>query len=150
MKKRFLDALLLACMVTTFGAMATGCGKATSAKASEAKTVTKSAGHTNLSDSDGDGILEGGTVKVALGGDMVKFDPAYCYDMYGLPVINQVCECLLRIELDENGNMVLKPCLAESYEVVSDKEYNFTIRDGVKFSDGTDFTVDDVIFSLTR
>ncbi|MCR5390570.1 MAG: ABC transporter substrate-binding protein [Lachnospiraceae bacterium] len=150
MKKRFLDALLLACMVTTFGAMATGCGKATSAKASEAKTVTKSAGHTNLSDSDGDGILEGGTVKVALGGDMVKFDPAYCYDMYGLPVINQVCECLLRIELDENDNMVLKPCLAESYEVVSDKEYYFTIRDGVKFSDGTDFTVDDVIFSLTR
>lgn len=121
-----------------------GSGSSTNASSGYSK------GHTGLSDEDGDGILEGGTLVVGLGGDMVMFDPAYCYDMYGLPVINQVCECLLRFTLDEDGKMVTEPCLAESYEMVSPTEWNFYLREGVKFSDGSDLTVEDVVFSLER
>lgn len=141
MKKRII-ALFMVLMLCT--SMFAGCGSTGKKGASTSK------GHTNLKDTDNDGILEGGSLVVGLGGDMVMFDPAYCYDMYGLPVINQVCECLLRFTLDDDGNMVTEPCLAQSYEMVSPTEWNFTIRDGVKFSDGSALTVDDVVFSLER
>lgn len=150
MKKRFLSVMLILTML--FSMAMTGCGSGDASGSSESKdsAIVYSKGHTDLKDEDGDGIMEGGTLTVALGGDMVMFDPAYCYDMYGLPVINQVCECLLRFTVDEDGNMVTEPCLAESYEQVSATEWNFTLRDGVKFSDGSDLTVDDVVFSLER
>lgn len=44
----------------------------------------------------------------------------------------------------------VEPNLAESYEVVSPLEYVFTIREGVKFWDGTEMTVDDVVESLSK
>lgn len=42
-------------------------------------------------------------------------------------------------------------CLATDWEVAPDGlAYTFTIRDGVKWQDGTDFTVDDVVFSINN
>ena len=46
----------------------------------------------------------------------------------------------------ETGEFV--PELATSYEVVSDTEMVFKIRQGVKFHDGSDFTADDVVYTL--
>lgn len=41
------------------------------------------------------------------------------------------------------------PCLAERWEIGGDgKTYKFFLREGVKFSDGVEFTADDVIFTF--
>ena len=58
-----------------------------------------------------------------------------------------VGECLVRF--DENGEMV--PCLAEKWENSEDGlTWTFTIREGVKFSNGNDMTPDMVKASLER
>ncbi len=44
----------------------------------------------------------------------------------------------------------LEPQLAASWREVSPTQYRFSLRVGVKFSDGTLLTADDVVFSLTR
>jgi peptide/nickel transport system substrate-binding protein len=44
----------------------------------------------------------------------------------------------------------LEPRLAESWRVVSDTTWEFKLRRGVKFHDGSDFTAEDVKFSIER
>ena len=50
-----------------------------------------------------------------------------------------------------NANNEQVPALAESYEVSEDGlTYTFTLKEGLKFSDGSDLTVDDVVYSWKR
>ncbi|MCU0856135.1 MAG: ABC transporter substrate-binding protein [Rhodobacteraceae bacterium] len=50
-----------------------------------------------------------------------------------------------------NPDGSVAPALAESWEISEDGSvYTFRLRPGVKFHDGTDFTADDVKFSLDR
>jgi peptide/nickel transport system substrate-binding protein len=42
------------------------------------------------------------------------------------------------------------PCLATGYTIVDDLTWDFTLREGVKFHDGSDFTVEDAVFSVNR
>jgi peptide/nickel transport system substrate-binding protein len=56
-----------------------------------------------------------------------------------------VFETLLRVDL-ETGQ--LHPGLAESWARIDDKTVEFTLRQGVKFHDGGDFTSEDVAFSF--
>src|SRR5687767_8730062 len=43
-----------------------------------------------------------------------------------------------------------EPQLATAWKEISPTQVRFTLRSGVKFSDGTPFTADDVVFSIHR
>jgi peptide/nickel transport system substrate-binding protein len=50
----------------------------------------------------------------------------------------------------ELGQAELQPCLAESWRQLDPLTWEFVLRRGVTFSDGTPFTADDVLFSFAR
>jgi peptide/nickel transport system substrate-binding protein len=47
-------------------------------------------------------------------------------------------------------NYQIEPCLATSWEQISETQWRFNLRKGVKFHDGSPFTADDVVFSFGR
>src|SRR4029077_20572775 len=51
---------------------------------------------------------------------------------------------------DQDENQKVQPSLAESWKATDDKTWEFKLRKGVKFSDGSEFTARDVIFSYCR
>lgn len=52
------------------------------------------------------------------------------------------------VQSDENSN--LKPGLAVSWKSIDDLTWEFKLRKGVKFHDGSSFTAKDVVFSIKR
>src|SRR5690606_8390892 len=52
--------------------------------------------------------------------------------------------------LTRDGDMNVVPEIAESYVQVSPTVYDFKIRSGIKFHDGTEMTAEDVKFTLDR
>ncbi len=51
---------------------------------------------------------------------------------------------------NELGEKEVTPCLAESWKLVDDLTWEFKLRQGVTFSDGTPFVAEDVVFSFKR
>ncbi|WP_226781242.1 ABC transporter substrate-binding protein [Oceaniglobus trochenteri] len=52
--------------------------------------------------------------------------------------------------VDVDEKLQLKPGLAVSWEPIDDTTWEFKMREGVKFHDGSDFTAEDVKFSIER
>jgi len=91
----------------------------------------------------------GGTLIVALPGDIVRTDTALTDDSNSSYVIQQVIEGLVGLEPGSTSKVV--PVLAESYEMSADGlTYTFKLRSGIKFHDGTDFNADAVVFNYNR
>jgi peptide/nickel transport system substrate-binding protein len=92
---------------------------------------------------------EGGTLIVALPGDITRTDPAMIDDSNSSYVMQQVMEGLVTLKPGSTSEVV--PALAESWELSDDGlTYTFTLRQGVKFHDGTDFNADAVVFNYER
>ena len=66
-------------------------------------------------------------------------------------IAQNVFSRLVEMEADENGDMVIMPSLAESWEISDDRQdYTFHLRDGVKFSNGAALTASDVYYTIKR
>lgn len=84
------------------------------------------------------------------GGTPLSIDPALNSASSGSNIIKMGHAGLMGFRYVD-GEAGLHPELAESYEVSEDGlTYTFTLREGLKWSDGKDFTVDDVLFSWNR
>ncbi len=89
----------------------------------------------------------GGTLSISLDADPPKLDPAFSTALVDRMVFQSIYDKL--VDVNENGEVV--PMLAEKWDVSPDqKSYTFTLREGVKFHDGTDFNAEAVKFSLER
>ena len=85
-------------------------------------------------------------LSVALAADVTSIDPHFHNLTPNVNVSSHVFETL--VAKDARGR--LKPALAESWRPVDDLTWEFRLRKGVKFHDGSDFTAADVAFTLDR
>ena len=88
------------------------------------------------------------TVRWARVGDSLTLDPHSQNEGPTHTVAHHIYETLVERELDGS----LSPRLATDWGISEEDEnvWYFTIREGVKFHDGSDMTVEDVVFSLDR
>ncbi len=92
---------------------------------------------------------DGGSLVVAIPGDISSTDSAFIQDSNSSTVSNQVIEGLVATKPGTTGEIV--PALAKSWTVSPDGlTYTFTLQDGVKFHDGTDFNADAVCYNYNR
>ncbi|MEO3940174.1 ABC transporter substrate-binding protein [Paenarthrobacter nicotinovorans] len=75
-----------------------------------------------------------------------SLDYAYAFDYPDNTVLSNVCESLFRW----NADLSSSPGLATGVENPDPLTWVYTIRQGVKFHDGTEMTADDVVASLSR
>ena len=84
----------------------------------------------------------------ACSGDADKLDPADVTDGESTARTDSIFEGLVEYK---SGSAEIQPCLATSWVTSADgKNITFTLRQGVKFHDGTDFNADAVVFSFER
>jgi peptide/nickel transport system substrate-binding protein len=89
------------------------------------------------------------TFVIAEYGDIDNLDPALDYELLGQEVLQNVYETLVFYNKDKPNDFV--PMLATKWDTSSDgKVYTFTVRSGVKFSDGTTLKPSDIAYSLQR
>jgi peptide/nickel transport system substrate-binding protein len=85
-------------------------------------------------------------LSISLGADVTSMDPHF----HNLTPKNNVGGHIFEplVSKDQRGRLI--PALAESWRTIDDLTWEFKLRRGVKFHDGSDFTAADVAFSLDR
>src|SRR5918994_286152 len=78
--------------------------------------------------------------------EALTFDPHGANHIPTLAETSQVYEPLV----DFNSSYEIEPALAVAWKLTSPTTWQFDLRQGVRFHDGTPFTSEDVIFSLKR
>lgn len=127
-KKEFGKKIMTAALVvaTVVGMTACGPNRNGSANAGEA----------------GNAVL-----KVGYNSEPASFDPADFTTVASLFAGYDCYDTLLNFTADGTD---VEPAIADSWEKVDGLTYTYHIRDGVKFSDGNDMTMEDVLYSLNR
>ena len=146
--KKQLAMLLTAAVVMGLSA----CGSsdtATESSAAGAESAgtaeTEAAGDAEASESGSDTAAQGDQVlRVVQPNDPGTFEPGRTDEQSYQRIVQQIYDTLTRF--DQNGEVV--PSLAESWEMLDETQWQFNLREGVKFSDGSDFTANDVLFTI--
>ncbi len=83
---------------------------------------------------------------IGLGADVTSIDP---HSNNAAPN-NSIAEQIFGKLVENDPKQAQKPGLAESWRTIDDLTWEFKLRRGVKFHDGSDFTAADVAFSIER
>ncbi|MGY6268289.1 ABC transporter substrate-binding protein [Achromobacter denitrificans] len=87
-----------------------------------------------------------GTLKIGLSSEPTSMDPHYHQATPNDAMTSHLFETLV----GQDAKMNLIPRLATAWKPVDDTTWEFTLRDGVRFSNGQPFTPQDVIFTFCR
>lgn len=85
-------------------------------------------------------------LRIGLSGEVTSLDPHFLATQPNLTVARHVFESLT----DVDPQTKLIPGLAERWRAIDATTWEFNLRRGVKFHDGSDFTAEDAVFSLQR
>ncbi len=85
-------------------------------------------------------------VRIGLSAEPSSIDPHY----HNLTPNNMLSRHVFEPLVFQDEKQALKPGLAESWKAVDDTTWEFKLRKGVKFFDGSAFTADDVIATFQR
>lgn len=90
--------------------------------------------------------LRAAGLSVGLAADVSSLDPHYLNAAPNIAVASHFFETLVAV--DKDGQLV--PGLAQSWQAINPTTWEFKLRPGVKFHDGSPLTAEDVVFSLDR
>jgi peptide/nickel transport system substrate-binding protein len=86
------------------------------------------------------------TLNIAVGGAFTSLDPHY----HNLGPNNVLADHIFSRLIRSDPNFNPEPDLATAWSSISPTEWEFKLREGVTFTDGTPFTADDVVFTFAR
>lgn len=86
------------------------------------------------------------TLRIGLSSDVTSMDPQWNNSGPNVSLATHVFEPLTLT--DRNGRLI--PGLATSWKAIDPLTWEFKLRPGVKFHDGSPLTADDVVFSIER
>jgi len=92
------------------------------------------------------GSAAAGQLVIGLGSEPSSIDPHY----HNLGPNNQLARHIFESLVHADENQRLGPGLAVSWKPLNDTTWEFKLRQGVTFHDGSPFTADDVIFTFER
>ena len=151
MKKR----KLVSCLSVAMGSMMllSGCGSSTTSSDASSSTVkgenSTVDGYVAATDSSKNvqtALNRNDTLIIGIDAPDGVFNPLYCESQYDRYIVDSIFEGLMSV--DESGLPI--ESMAESYSVSEDGLiYKFTLKEGLKFSDGTPLTTEDVAFTYT-
>lgn len=135
MAKKLLVLALTLAMVFSFAA----CGGGSSSEGESADGTTVA-----YEDGFGENVM-----RIVYDHEVESADPACTTNDY---ILMQNCmDTLVITETNEAGENVTVPGLATDWEVSDDGlTYSLTLREGVKFHNGEEFTADDVLYTVDR
>ncbi len=85
-------------------------------------------------------------LRVGLSAEPSSIDPHY----HNLSPNNMLSRHVFEPLVSQDAKQALQPGLAESWKAINDTTWEFKLRKGVKFFDGSPFTADDVIATMKR
>jgi peptide/nickel transport system substrate-binding protein len=85
-------------------------------------------------------------LRIATSYKLMTLDPHYANLNENTSLLSNMYERLVY----QDEKLALKPGLAVSWSMTSDTQWEFKLRDGVRFHDGSPFTADDVVYSVER
>jgi len=85
-------------------------------------------------------------LKVGLAASTTSMDPQFYVGGPNSAMARNIFDGLV----NQDDKQQVQPALALSWTVIDDRSWEFKLRPGVKFHDGSDFTADDVIASIRR
>ncbi|WP_153731775.1 ABC transporter substrate-binding protein [Sporosarcina obsidiansis] len=113
-----------------------------------ALVIAGCAGDSESKEADNKEQAGGGTLIYGRGTDTVTLDPHNIVDAESSRISKNVYETL--IDYEKEGTDIV-PKLATEWNTSEDgKTWTFTLREGVKFHDGTDFDADAVVYNFNR
>ena len=86
------------------------------------------------------------TLTIGLGSEPTSIDPHY----HNLGPNNQMAMHIFTRLVEQDEKQRLIPGLAVSWKPIDETTWEFKLRKGVKFHDGSDFNADDVLFTMKR
>lgn len=90
--------------------------------------------------------LHAQTLTIAVQQEPTAIDPHFHYTAPN----NQMARHIFDNLIHTDARLQPQPGLAESWRVIDDRTWEFRLRRGVTFHDGTPFTAEDVVFSFDR
>ena len=91
-------------------------------------------------------VAQGAELRIGLAADVTSMDPHFLNLQPNVNISWHVFDALTHVNEDAR----LVPGLADSWRAIDPTTWEFRLRRGVKFHDGTDFTAEDVVFSIER
>ncbi|MHA7681625.1 ABC transporter substrate-binding protein [Cupriavidus sp. PET2-C1] len=92
------------------------------------------------------GLAQAADLKLAMSSAPTSMDPHF----YNLYANNNVAAHIFDTMVSRDADSRIIPGLAESWKLVNDLTWEFKIRKGVKFHDGSELTTEDIAWSLDR